>query len=110
MENTPIFKLSGWHHSMVLGWARSIALTLVVAAVTLQCAQTPGAQPPSGPARNIAQLDRNNDARVSRTEFSSPPQRFKTLDGDEDGYLTAQELPRRQGAETPRPVRPAESP
>lgn len=98
MKNTPFFKPATRHGSMTVGWARSIAVSLFIAAATWQCTQTGGVDPHSAPERNIAKLDRDDDGKVSRAEFHGPPQRFKALDADGDGYLSAKEMRGQHGA------------
>lgn len=41
----------------------------------------------------IAHNDKNNDGKVSRTEFSGPAERFDLLDKNGDGFISADEAP-----------------
>jgi hypothetical protein len=41
----------------------------------------------------IRRLDRNNDGKVSRSEFDGPDRHFRQLDEDGDGFLTSEEAP-----------------
>jgi hypothetical protein len=42
----------------------------------------------------VDRLDRDGDARVSRTEFDGPADRFDLHDANHDGYLTDEEMPK----------------
>lgn len=49
--------------------------------------------PPSG-AGFIQRLDRNNDGKISRSEFDGPARHFADFDTDQDGYISAEEAPK----------------
>jgi len=44
----------------------------------------------------IYQFDRNNDGRVSRSEFPGPDQVFRNLDRNDDGFIDVEEAPERR--------------
>jgi hypothetical protein len=55
-------------------------------------------QGPQGPPREdggsfVEHLDRNNDGKVSRSEFDGPEDHFDLLDKNHDGYLSEDEAP-----------------
>ncbi|QBG49163.1 hypothetical protein EGM51_17830 [Verrucomicrobia bacterium S94] len=41
----------------------------------------------------IARLDKDNDGKISKTEFDGPAAHFTQFDANGDGYLTTDELP-----------------
>jgi hypothetical protein len=53
------------------------------------------------PAGFVDRLDKDGDARVSRSEFDGPTNRFDLHDANHDGYLTDEEAPK--GARDARP-------
>ncbi len=59
-------------------------------------------------SRFIDRLDRDGDWRVSREEFDGPPDRFDFHDENGDGYLSANEVPRRAPPNRRPPRRAAE--
>jgi len=64
--------------------------------------QAPGQRSgPPNPARFILRLDHDGDGKVSRNEFDGPPNRFRFLDRNKDGYLSENELLEASGAGTP---------
>jgi hypothetical protein len=50
-------------------------------------------RPLSGSNRFISRLDKNNDGKVSSTEFKGPAKRFTQFDSNNDGYISANEAP-----------------
>ncbi|MDZ8118321.1 EF-hand domain-containing protein [Pontiella agarivorans] len=41
----------------------------------------------------IARLDKDNDGKISKTEFDGPSEHFTQFDANGDGYLSSNELP-----------------
>lgn len=41
----------------------------------------------------VRRLDKNDDGKVSKTEFDGPPQHFDEFDTNKDGYISADEAP-----------------
>jgi acetyl esterase/lipase len=79
-------------------------------------ARDPRANAPAGPRRGIpweailAHDDKNKDGKVSREEFTGPPQLFERLDANHDGIITREEheafqsqQPRQPPTATPKP-------
>ncbi|GHB58870.1 hypothetical protein GCM10008107_04950 [Psychrosphaera saromensis] len=50
-------------------------------------------RPLSGSNRFINRLDKDNDGKVSSTEFKGPAKRFTQFDRNNDGYISADEAP-----------------
>jgi ribonuclease BN (tRNA processing enzyme) len=50
-------------------------------------------RPLSGSNRFISRLDKDNDGKVSSTEFKGPAKRFTQFDSNNDGYISANEAP-----------------
>ena len=85
------------HHSMILGWVRSVAVALIIAAATWHCGQTGGLAPDSARGRKVAKLDRNDHERASRGEISGRP-RVSVPAADGDQHVSARELRGQRGA------------
>ena len=56
-----------------------------------EIAQMGGGGPPS-PEKMVQRMDENGDGKISRQEFLGPPDRFKMIDVDKDGFLTVDEI------------------
>ena len=56
--------------------------------------------PPGGPGKGgapnakkiVQKMDQNGDGKLSKTEFRGPPQKFRMMDQNKDGFVTGQEL------------------
>lgn len=90
----------------------SIALVAVlgaaiVSAAAVQAQEEPALQPPPGMAEGfIKQHDTDGDGRISQAEALAPEEaRFKDLDADSDGFVTADEFRQSFEARVPAEVR-----
>lgn len=80
-------------------WLSLLAIGLAMAAATTE-ATTASAQG-RDPHRAVANHDVNGDGKVSRDEWRGPPNRFRQIDTDGDGFLTAAEFARFWGVALP---------
>ena len=83
-----------------------ISLSAILACLTLSAQETPRPAG-SGLADRFKQLDKNGDGKVSAEEFPGPL--FKQMDKDGDGFVTpaeAREYYRSRTARQPAPVAP----
>jgi hypothetical protein len=74
----------------------------IAVALALLVAQTVAGQQPSGDNSFISQQDQDGDARLSRREFQGNSDEFRTLDIDDDEWITSDDFAlvrdrRRQG-------------
>ncbi len=89
---------------------RMTLMLLLLPALVCCCAAPRGGQTP------FERMDRNDDGRLTRSEFRGRPPAFDKMDGNRDGYLTLQEAagtPLAGGAspgrrtESPAPAKPS---
>ena len=82
------------------------ARTLLIGVAVSSIATVAAAQEGSNLERAFAQADLNHDGVVTRAEFqSSREARFRTLDRNRDGYLSADDLPKGLGLFRPNAAR-----
>ncbi|MDF7799442.1 EF-hand domain-containing protein [Pontiellaceae bacterium B1224] len=69
-------------------------LILLLAAGTTMAAQNNQQQGAAPSASDmITRLDKDNDGKISKSEFDGPDEHFTTFDIDGDGYLITTEIP-----------------
>ena len=72
-------------------------LMLIAACILLASndsfAQRGGQRKPPEPAEWIEHLDKDNDSKVSESEFDGPAEHFSQFDANGDGYIDESEVP-----------------
>ena len=79
----------------VISISLSCLLSVLLAGAALaQDPQTQNAPPKPGQhnARNLQQMDANNDGQIARAEWKGKPKRFDRLDANHDGVIGRDEL------------------
>ncbi|MBU2578196.1 hypothetical protein KKA69_05235, partial [Patescibacteria group bacterium] len=65
--------------------------------ISLPPSQIPSQPEPRGKGDFIKQLDKDNDGRVSRSEFPGPDNAFNRMDRNDDGFIDENEAPQDHG-------------
>ncbi|WP_372809227.1 hypothetical protein [Pontiella sp.] len=70
-----------------------LSVCILLAAATTMAQQGNGNRQPMSAAEMIAKLDKDNDGKISKTEFNGPDEHFTMFDADKDGYISESEVP-----------------
>jgi uncharacterized protein YceK len=70
-----------------------LGLLTLSACTSMKPSKGPGKGKPATAAEFIAKLDKDGDGRVSKAEFDGPEQHFIQSDKNQDGYISADEVP-----------------
>lgn len=70
----------------------TVLLLLVAATAMAQRGNQEGREPPTA-AEFVTRLDKDNDGKVSKSEFDGPAEHFIQLDKNSDGYISKDEAP-----------------
>jgi Ca2+-binding EF-hand superfamily protein len=70
-----------------------LAVCILLAAASTMAQQGNSNRQSMSAAEMIAKLDKDNDGKISKTEFNGPDEHFTMFDSNNDGYISESEVP-----------------